>query len=374
MDAKELQDKISKLDDWIRINKAEAVHQFSKFAGPTSEHVFHAHIGRNNNTFVDSIRTQFQGPEDFIAQWVQGLHRILDEYRATGRKGYQGRVLSEVLVLRCVEDEFLRAYTFRFLERNFYRNYKERIRAKPNDELWSIWFGSGNLTWGLMIAPSLRGEEWTNDKSQMRREGYEYWTLGHVMETGLLDPNSPMPIRFPKKADFVAFYRSVLKRVSNSLYEQGICDRYLDYLLNSPQPEDEPLLIPEFRYAGKDKEHRFRLDFAVLNGHSFNFTGFELSPASTHIRIEGIKSKTQLAMNAELANAWEHEMDKRNAYFEKYGISVLTFADAQLKDLDMCFEHMRERLQERRSNRISLGAAVRALTDSHGVRKSNIKI
>jgi hypothetical protein len=304
MTPKELETVLQALDNRILELQPEALRRFERFSGSSSVHVLHAHIGKNNNVFVDSVRTQFQGPNDFTARWIQGLNAKLSALRDAGKKGYNGRPLSEELVLKCLQDDLLGTYTLTFLERNFYRNFRERIRAKPNDDLWRLWFGSGNLVWGVVIAPALRNEEWTNDKSQMRRETYNYWTVGHILATGLIDPTAKDPIRFASLEDFCAFYRSVLKRVSNSLYEQGISDRYLAYLQKSENPSEEPFLIPELRYLGKEKRHEHRLDFTVLNSHTSQFVGFELSPASTHINVTGAKAKTQVAINEELASAW----------------------------------------------------------------------
>lgn len=226
----------------------------------------HAQIGCNN-TFVDSIRTQFAGPDNFIARWINGLQAKLSEIAVSGRRPYGKQKYSEEIVYDALQNQTLCAYILKFLERKFYRNFRARIRAKPDDALWSIWFGSGNLFWGLVISPAWRNAEWTNDKSQMRRERYHYWTLGHVLTTGLIDPESTQPLMFREVRDFYDIYRSVLKRVSNLSYEQGICDRYLDCISHSKAPLLEPLLIPELRYAGKDKKHAHRLDFAIVNDH-----------------------------------------------------------------------------------------------------------
>lgn len=364
MNSKELEKTISNLDAWIREHQSDALFAFERLTGENSVHVMHAHIGRNNNTFVDSVRTQFTSPQDFISRWIGGLQAKLAEIESGTRNRYKGRKFSEEIVFDALQDPVLRAYTFKFLERNFFRNFRARMRAKPSDDLWSVWFGPGNLFWGLVISPARRNSEWTNDKSQMRREDYQYWTLGHVMATGLVDPTSDQPSTFQSLRDFCIFYRSVLKRVSNSLYEQGICDRYLDYITASTAPLEEPLLIPELRYAGKDKKHEHRLDFAVLNGHTSQLTGFELSPASTHIRVEGIKSKTQNSVNKDLAMAWEKEVRKRNDYFDKFGISIVTFADRDLIDLDSCFDRIRKSLQKRRTAPVSVEEALTALNAS----------
>jgi len=328
-------------------------------------HVLHAHIGKNNNVFVDSVRTQFQSPDDFIARWIQGLNEKLSQLRAAGKKGYNSQPLSEEMVLMCLQDDLLGHYTMNFLKRNFYRNFLERIRAKPNEDLWSLWFGASNLVWGLIIAPARRNEEWTNDKSQMRRKAYNYWTVGHILATGLIDPTSKEPVRFGNLDDFCIFYRSVLKRVSNSMYENSICDRYVDYLLRSGNPTEEPFLIPELRYLGKEKRHEYRLDFTVLNSHTSQFIGFEFSPASTHINITGAKAKTQVAINEELSSSWEKEMAKRTAYFEKFGIQTITFTDRDLKNLDQCFEQIARQLRDRHRVVGTVASALESLMATH---------
>jgi hypothetical protein len=358
MKESEVDAKLRELEFWIQSHQPEALREFKRIFGIDSIHKMHAHFGRNNNTFVDSIRTQFTDPKDFIARWIVGLKTRLEEIRSSGKLRYQNNPFGEEIVLRCLQEEPLRKYVLNFLARNFYRNFNARVRAKPTEDLWSIWFGAGNLCWGLVIAPSFRNAQWTNDKSQMRREAYQYWTIGHVLATGIIDPESQQPLRFNSVNDFAIFYRSVLKRVSNSLYEKGISDRYLAYLSQSENPLDEPLLIPELRYAGRDKKHEHRLDFSVLNGHTSTLTGYELSPASTHIAVEGMKAKSQKAVNAELASAWQKEVSKRNDYFEKFGIHIITFADTNLADLDGCFLKMKEALALRNAPKISVKQAL----------------
>lgn len=365
MDITAIERKLSDLESWIRKNQAEALSRFQQFSPGASLHSFHAHIGRNNNTFVDSVRTRFAGPSEFIARWIEGLHSRLDDLASRDRTRFSGRPTSEQLVLKCLQDDTLRQYTFNFLERNFYRNFKERTRHKPDDALWSVWFGSGDLSWGLIIAPAHRNSVWTNDKSQMRRESYTYWTIGHVLATGLHDPTSSEPVTFSSVDSFLVFYRSVLKRVSNSLYERAICDRYLNYVTRSTSPLEEPLLIPEFRYAGAEKKHEHRLDFTVLNGHTFQFTGFEFSPSSTHITVDKLSVKSQADLNRQLAAKWQKEVSKRNAYFQTYGVSVVTFADDDLKDIDACFARVEAALRARSMPTASVQSALKALTSRH---------
>ena len=140
---------------------------------------------------------------------------------------------------------------------------------------------------------------------------------------------------------------SILKRVSNSQYEKGIADRYLSYLRKSSTPYEEPFLIPELRFAGKDKKHKYRLDYAVLNPYTMSKTGFEISPASTHMKVDRIRNVTKVEMNEALRDDWAKEMSKRNEYFSKFGINTITFTDRDLSDLDGCFSVIEQYLSER---------------------------
>jgi hypothetical protein len=149
--------------------------------------------------------------------------------------------------------------------------------------------------------------------------------------------------------DFLNFYQAILKRISNSIYEKKIFDLYSDYILASANPLAEPLLIPEFRYDGLNKNHKYRLDFTILSSHTGERIGFELSPQSSHMSVSGITTKTQVDMNKDLAKKWGHEMTKRNEYFQQYGITTITFTDEQLKDINHCFDTMKYYLMKRKT-------------------------
>ena len=135
-----------------------------------------------------------------------------------------------------------------------------------------------------------------------------------------------------------------------------ISKRYIEYARSQKDPAKIPLLIPELRYAGKETAHRYRLDFCVLNAYTMGMTGFEISPASSHMSIAGITSKTQKELNEELSKKWSKESDKRNAYF-KDGITTITFADAELKNLDACFGEIRSAVEERSDGPLTIEGA-----------------
>lgn len=358
---KEIEGRVKDLSDHMKSMRNEALRRFSEMNGPSSIHKMHAHIGCHNNKFVDSVRTQFESPDDFIARWLSGLKNKILENQDTIRRN-QRLYSTKHMLLKMYQDPFLKKYIYLFLERNFYRNFRERMRSKPDEGLWQLWFGSNPLIWGLFIAPALRIGEWTNDKSQMRREPYHYWTIGHVLASGLVVPEKEKPMTFQNVDGFLDFYETVLARTSKSNFEKIFSAKYSEFVREAVSPQDIPLLIPELRYAGKDTNHLYRLDFCVLNPYTMKMLGFEISPASSHISIQGIRSgKTQKKMNEELAEKWAKEADKRNRYFRDFGIYVITFADPDLEDTDTCFTSIQSALVERPESQISLHGAEQAL-------------
>lgn len=313
-----------------------------------SVHSLHGTIGGKNNTYTDIVHNNFSDPNDFKTRWLKGLIEYIKKTSYTP--------LSNLM-----KNKVFQKYTLLFLERNFYRNLFERTRIKPDESLWTIWFGGGKFMWGLIIAPDLRDGVWTNDVSEIRRVQYMYWTIGHVLTTGLIDPENNEHFTFSGINDLIAFYQSILKRVSNSLYEKEIFDLYVNYLKKSDEPLQEPFLIPEFRYAGLANAHEHRLDFTILNSHTMELIGFELSPTSTHMSVSNMKDKTQKEVNAELSEKWNKEMAKRNKYFENFGITTITFTDDNLIDIPNCFNKFEQYLSNRPAEKLNLEKQLKEL-------------
>lgn len=358
IDKKYLDNKEQSITARLKAIQDKALIRFEEITGKNSIHSFHAMMGANNNIYVDSLNSVFLDPNDFITRWLEGLKvQVKKRAEADTLKPKSYGVNREFFLMHALQDLVLREYLFLFLTRNFYRNFKERIRSKPNESLWSIWFGSGNLVWGLLISPEMRNDDWAVDRSEIRRSDFNFWTIRHVMKTGLIDPESNEPVKFKNSDDFIQFYRSVLKRVSNSQYEKAIADRYIDYLKKSDTPYEEPFLIPELRYAGKETKHKYRLDYTILNPYTMELVGFEISPSSTHMAIPKIKDVKKVEMNRDLSLKWTKEMEKRNDYFSKFGITTITFTDEELKDIDACFDIISKYLSTR-------GVAKNTLTGS----------
>ncbi len=303
-------------------------------------------LGSKNNTYVDSVRTQFLDFEDFFSKWLKGLNDAVDS-----DKEYPQRASHRIVSL--LKDEKIFQYTQKLLERNFYNNIYEMIRLKPDETLWEIWFGDNKQIYGLLIAPQKTSTGWRIDKSEIRKANYCYWTVGHIMETGLIEPSKNILIKFNDLDEFYNFYLITFGSSTKSTYERRIYLKYVDYLKASSDPMNEPFLIPEFRYKGLETYHEHRLDFTVLNQHSVEFIGYEISPVSTHMQVANLK-EGQLKVNQELKGKWEKEMAKRNKYFGTFGITTNTFTDTDLKDIDSCFNQIKSVLSKRPVNKISV--------------------
>lgn len=302
----------------------------------------HGKIGGKNNTYTDCVNGKFINFQDFYSAW---LNEFNNRCELNNVKLFEGGSLSDLLTL--FSDKAIREYTVLFLERNFVKNYLARVRNKPEESLWKIWFGN-EVVFGLFIAPKTCLDGGIRiDRSEIRRAKYNYWTIGHIMFTGLYDPENETFYRFSDVDEFLKLYQNILKRLSRSDYEKKVYGRYVDYLIHSKDVFSEPFLIPEFRYEGFERKCKYRVDFTVLNPYTFQFVGFELSPSSTHMSVSGIDNKKQVDVNAELKERWEKEMHKRNEYLKRYGISLVTFTDSDLQDIDKCFCVIEELLSMR---------------------------
>ncbi len=305
---------------------------------------FNGLFGGKNNTYVDSVRTQFSDFNDFYSQWLKGL---INHYENRLQYGEQPNHNVQLL-----KDPEIESFVRLFLERNFYRNLKARTRLKPTEQLWAVWFGY-KVIFGLLIAPKYQNQKWIIDKSEIRRSNYEYWTIGHLFREGLIDNETKSPLRITNLKQFESIYLSILKRLSSSNYEKEIYDRYVDYLRNSNDLENEPFLIPEVRYAGLKQKHKYRLDFTVLNPHTYQYIGFEISPSSSHMSIKGYRNK-QKEVNEELSQKWHKEMLKRNEYFEDFDITTITFTEQMLSNFDECWEIIQDKLKARSKEKTSV--------------------
>ena len=324
---RELNQKINILTERLSINEEYVVNVYDTYrirAGEIEKkgiRSLHATLGAHNREFTDVRYVTFSNYEDFLVAWLQGLERVYGNRvdTATGKKSY--------IIIQLLSDEKCREYIFDFLKRTFYRKYEDYTREKPPEKLETIWFGDNQNCWGLPITPVFRNGFIGNDQSEIRKVRFNYWTLQHILSTGVVDQTSRRWYRFNDCNHLIGFLNG-FPQFSKSIYEQLFLQKYTDYLNRSRDQLNEPLLIPEFRYGENEIQHGYRTDFLILNSYTNAHIAIELSPKSTH-------------------SDWEREMKKRNAYLWKYGIATITFTDNDLKSVDYCFEQIKPYLQNR---------------------------
>lgn len=322
----------------------ELLPEVLKITGYTNELSLNAKLGGKNAFFLDIKNDVILSPDHFVALWMKGMINYLESLGENKRT-------SNIYELHqfIKNNEIVQKYAIIFLERMYLRNYESLSKERPKVDEATMWIGQENASYGLLITPRFHGDNWENDKSEIRHFKKRYWTIGHILETGLVVPFENEIIRFHDVEQYLVFFKNTLVRASGSQYEKAIASKYCDFVRNFPEPEKVPLLIPEFRYGGIEKKHMYRLDFTLIDPFTLDKYGFELSPWSTHGQLSGTKTKTQKAINEEALANFEKEMKKHKDYFRKYGIFVLIYTDTDLKDIDNVFEDMKKYLKSRQA-------------------------
>jgi hypothetical protein len=230
-----------------------------------------------------------------------------------------------------------RRYTWLFLERSYLRHFDELSKNRPSLGESELWIGQKNANYGLLVTPRFARGRWENDKSEIRALKVPYFTIGHVIQTGLVIPDKDKRVTFKDLEQYLAFFQETLVRNSGSQYEYDLAGLYCDYVRGCAKPLEVPLLIPEFRYDGLAVKHVYRLDFLVINPYTFDKTGFELSPWSTHGYLCKTRELTQAQINAMASDNFAREMKKHRLFFKKHEVMCLIFTDDDLQDIQGIF-------------------------------------
>ena len=247
----------------------------------------HAKIGGKHTTYLNVTDNVISSPEEFAARWFQGLinHiKTVDAGKEASRAAYKFQQ-------QLTSDPELLEYVTLFLKRTYWRNCDALAKKRPKKEEAALWIGQTNASYGLLITPRFKNGEWENDVSEIRHFKPNYWTIGHVLETGLVVPHSPQRIEFFTIEQYLVFFQNTMVRQTRSPYEMEIAKKYCELVLSSKQPYEIPLLIPELRYGGLQTQHRYRLDFTIINPYTLQKQGFEFSPWSTHGYLSRTKEK-----------------------------------------------------------------------------------
>lgn len=318
-----------------------------KVTGFDSVFSLNGKIGGKFAQFIDIQNEVITSPDHFISLWLQGYK---EDLQSRGSYAENSNLYETYRLLQ--KHSVFKDYLFLFLRRVYLRNFDALSKKRPTIEDAEIYIGQNNANYGILVTPRfVSGDFWENDKSEIRHFKKQYWSIGHILETGFVIPNKNDRITFRDIPDYLNFFVNVIVRNSGSKYEMEIAELYREYVLAHSRPENIPLLIPEYRYEGIDVIHKYRLDFTIIEPNDLNKIGFELSPWSTHGYLKGTKKMTQKAINEKASGNFEKEMRKHKSYFKKHGIFTLIYTDEDLKDTSKIFEDMKLYLEPKTSSK-----------------------
>lgn len=302
-----------------------------------SEASLNAFIGHQAGAFLDLKNEVIRSPEEYVGKWLDGLSRQLED-------GVQGSVLKIHNYLKDPKNVNFRKYCEIFLRRSFLNHYDELSKVRPREDEAHFWFGLNDAQHGIFVTPRFNKaiNDWENDKSEIRAFSNIYWSIGHVVETGLCLQGENRRYPFADINAYLTFFYDKV-RLTKSKYQLEIANRYIKFVQDSSTPEKIPLLIPELRFNNEKRDHEHRLDFLVINPYTMDKIGFELSPWSTHGKLKG-KDKTLKDLNKEALDNFEKEIKKMKAYYNKFNIYTIVFTDNDLKDLNRVFDEIKKYL------------------------------
>jgi hypothetical protein len=294
--------------------------------GYDSEGSLNATIGSKHDKFFDLKHDVIVNHDAFITQWFKGFKEMAR---------YPGSCQDMLRDLK--KYDAFKKYLLLFLKRSYFNHYEELAKHRPDVSEAILWIGQEHANYGLAVTPRFANGQWENDKSEIRAFKYGYWTIGHIMETGLVIPGKDKRFEFSSVDQYLLFFTDTLVRNSKSPHEYGLAEKYAEFVLKQADPLAVPLMIPEYRYGGLTKKHEYRLDFLIIDPYSLDKVGFELSPWSTHGYLAKLKGLTQQKINEMAQDNFENEMEKHRSFFKKHGIYALIYTDKNLRDLNKLF-------------------------------------
>lgn len=310
--------------------------QVLKETGIEDELSLNATIGHKTDYVIDLKNEIILSPDHYVALWTEGFKDCL--------LNGGGPAFRELFDLVRSSPAF-KKYLYTFLQRSYLNHYEELCKKRPHVEDAEIWIGENHADYGLLVTPRFAHGDWENDKSEIRHFKPRYWTIGHVLKTGLVVPGNKSVMPFYDVDQYLTFFEHFLVRGTASSHQKKIAAMYSDFVRASKAPLDVPLLIPEFRYNGRVAKHEHRLDFCVIDPDTMDKVGFELSPWSTHGELKGTKDKTQKEINAEAKANFEKEMTKLKKFFKKHNIYALIYTDSDLEKPESIFADIKSHLE-----------------------------
>lgn len=304
-----------------------------------NEASLNAFIGSKTDEYLNLHDEVIKTPMEYMSKWLSGLKKATLASKVMGAD--QRHVRMHQLIFGKYPN--FKKYVSLFLESSFLKHYDEHYKTKPKIDESAYWFGNNDDEFGLLVTPRFVAGQWENDKSEIRHFKHPYWTLSHVLETGLCYMGEDKIRSFSKLEDYLQFFRDLVRR-TKSPYQLDVADRYIEYVNQHKDSLAVPVLIPELRYDPFKNKHEHRLDFLIVSPWSLEKVGFEFSPWSTHGQLKGAK-RTMAEYNKDAKENFESEMRKHKKYWRKYSVNYITYTDEDLADMVAIWEEIRTHLE-----------------------------
>ena len=297
-----------------------------------TENKLNAFIGSKTGEYLNLHNDVIKTPLEYQSLWIKGFLK-------ESKKKYPSARHKRMNDLLTGDYPYFKKYVYKFLERSFLKHYEELYKVRPKIDESEYWFGNNNDEFGLLVTPRYN-QIWENDKSEIRHFKFPYWTISHVLETGLCYMGEDRVRNFNDVTSYLSFFRDIVRR-TNSIYQLKIADKYIEFVESQNSKDDIPLMIPELRYDPFKRAHKYRLDYLIINPWDMSKIGFEFSPWSSHGKLHG-KYKKLRELDNDAKTNYEREMDKHKKYWRKYGIIYITYTDNDLKDLNSIWLEMKK--------------------------------
>lgn len=296
----------------------------------------YADEGLSDEKMVKSFEAKIGSKSDAYASVKSRVFHSAQEYREAWFRGLLDHGESEV---RCMlRNNILREYAILFIERSFVKDTKKYSRLKLNNCDREIYLGDNQNVIGVFIAPEFAeysGKGWQSDSFKGLKTSYDYLTLGQIKKEGYLKGNIKKEneynaelVKVNSFVDIEQFYSNFMH--SGSPFEKEFINCYLNYVRQQKEWKSVPMLLPEVRWNKKSVYHKYRADYLIINYFTGRRLAIELSPDSTHLVGDDVKAE------------WIKENDKRNSYFFEYNVPTVTFTNAYLKNIQGCFDMIKD--------------------------------
>ena len=193
----------------MKIKLRDLLPEVLRDSGINGEASLNAKLGSRNDDFFNLKDDVINSGDQFSSQWLHGLKiSALDD-----------GVASDLWLWNKLKaHKSLQDYTILFLKRSFLIHFDELSRNRPPVESAEIWIGQKNANYGLLVTPRFRNGKWENDKSEIRHFKKQYWSIGHILETGFVIPEKDDKITFKDVPDYLTFFVNVIVRNSGSKF------------------------------------------------------------------------------------------------------------------------------------------------------------